>query len=432
MSSPPLRRQKAERDLLDDGIRRHHPSGQLAEEEDPSPERLLLALRREAELLGLPRLGVTDTSPLVPDEGRFVDWLAAGHAGDMSYLVEGASSSSSVRAHPRSLLPEARSVIVVGLSYSPPQENRDPKISSPGLSPALQGVVAAYARGMDYHHVLKDRLLILADVIADLVGRPVLARACVDTAPLLERALAVRAGLGFVAKNTMLIVPGQGSYVLLGELFVDVDFQTTSTNRGFDGCGRCRACLDACPTQAFPSAFVLDGRRCVSYLTIESPAELPLELRAGIGTRVFGCDECQSVCPYNQTAYKKPFDPELAPHAHLDVVDLEKLLFLGSAAYRTFVRGSSLKRTHRAQLCRNAAIALGNTGKLEAVAPLRRALLEHPLLLARTYSAWALGRLAYDFGWDEARRALDTARDHADVEVREEIRRWREPPGPTA
>lgn len=422
-SSPPIRPSAAPRELLAAGTRRHQPTARLAPLTQPTPRELTEALRRAAEELGLPRLGVTDTSPLEADEGRVLNWLGAGRAAEMSYLGDGGTSTYSPRAHPRSLLAEARSVVVVAVGYSPPQENRGP--AQPVEAPSvLRGVVAAYARGTDYHHVVKDRLLLLADALADLLGRSVLARACVDSAPLLERALAVRAGLGFVAKNTMLLTPGHGSYFVLGELLVDVELETTHDSVVADGCGRCRACLDACPTEAFPAPHVLDAGKCVSYLTIELGGEVPRELRAGVGPRVFGCDVCQSVCPYNQTAYKKPSDFEFAPKPHLDVVELEKLLFLGSAGYRTLIRGTALKRTHRAQLCRNAAIALGNSGLPEAIEPLRRAVGQHPLELCRSHAAWGLGRLGFDFGLDSAREALRAARTHRDPAVREEVRIW--------
>ncbi len=423
LASPRIRPPAAPRDLLVGGTRCHQPAGRLAPLLQPTPRQLTEALRRAAEELGLPRLGVTDASPLEADEGRVLNWLDAGRAAEMSYLGDGRTNNYSPRAHPRSLLPEARSIVVVAVGYSPPQESHGPA-QPVEAAPVLRGVIAAYARGSDYHHVVKDRLLLLADALADLLGRKVLARACVDTAPLLERALAVRAGLGFVAKNTMLLTPGHGSYFVLGELLVDVELENTHDHVVADGCGRCRACLDACPTQAFPAPNVLDARKCVSYLTIELGGEMPRDLRAGVGPRVFGCDVCQSVCPYNQTAHKKPSDFEFAPQPHLDVVDLERLLFLGSAGYRTLIRGTALRRTHRAQLCRNAAIALGNSGLSEAIEPLRRALEEHPLELCRSHAAWGLGRLGFDFKHDSARDALLAARKHRDQAVREEVRIW--------
>ncbi|HSC87871.1 MAG TPA: tRNA epoxyqueuosine(34) reductase QueG [Polyangiaceae bacterium] len=418
----------APRDDRADGVKLHHPTGRYPQIGIPIPRERLDSIARE---LGLPLIGLTDAEPLDAQRGPLLAWLQSGQAGIMDYLLDGGTATDSPRVTPRAILPEARAVIVAALAYPPGSSTGSAAASAAGTpenaagtDERLRGVVAAYARGNDYHHVLKDRLLLLADAIADLQGRPVLARACVDTAPLLERALAVRAGLGFVAKNTMVIAPGQGSYFVLGELLIDADLEPPPIAAPFDGCGRCRLCLDACPTQAFPDAYQLDARRCVSYLTIELSGDIPRELRSGVGPRVFGCDECQSVCPYNRTAHKKPNDPEFAPRESLDLPELEALLFLGSARYRSLVRGSALKRTHRAQLARNAAIALGNSGDPRAVALLRRAVEEHPIELARSHAAWALGRLAVDFSLEEARAALDAQAEHADDSVRAEREAW--------
>lgn len=422
----PRVRRAAVRDELEGGIRRHHPSAQGPSLPDASPSERWNALVEQAARLHLPRVGVTGVEPLTAETGRFVEWLSAGYGGAMDYLAEGSSANSSPRGAPSELLPSARAVIVAAVHYPAPTRVKSKGDAAPAATESLVDAVAGYARGADYHHVVKDRLLLLADALADLVGHPIVARTCVDTAPLLERALAVRAGLGFVGKNTLLITPGLGSYFLLGELLVDVPLTPTTSNEIFDGCGRCRACLDACPTDAFVNPFVLDARRCVSFLTIENMETIPRELRAGIGSRVFGCDECQSVCPFNRTAEKKPSDLEFATRPRLEVFDLEKLLFLGSAQYRSLVRGTALRRANREQLCRNAAIALGNSGRPDAVAPLARALVEHPLALARTHAAWGLGRLAFDFGLTTARDVLEEHRHHAELEVRDEIARWLE------
>jgi epoxyqueuosine reductase len=279
-------------------------------------------------------------------------------------------------------------------------------------------VIARYARGDDYHDVMRKKLRRLADAVANLLGRPVLARHCVDTAPLLERAAAERAGLGFAAKSTMTIVPGVGSYVMLGELLLDVEIAADEpmTPR----CGSCRLCLDACPTGAFVDAHVLDAGRCISYLTIETSGPIPRELRPLIGLRVFGCDVCQDVCPFNAAAANKPSAPEFEPRPHLAAPDLIELLELGSARYRQFVKGTALRRTHRAQLARNAAIALGNAKDPRAIVPLARAVAAHTSALVRGHAAWALGEIG-PLAREIAEQTLTCARDHdADAFVRDE------------
>ena len=233
--------------------------------------------------------------------------------------------------------------------------------------------------------MMKEKLGALAERCASILGRPVMARACVDTAPLLEHEVARRAGLGFTAKSTLTIVPGLGSYVLLGELLLDVELPTSEPVAA--GCGSCRACLDACPTAAFVDAHVLDARRCISYLTIENQGPIPTELRARLGTRVFGCDVCQEVCPFNASSAPRPRAPELTPRAALAVLDLVHLLELGAAGYRKLVRRTALRRVSRDTLARNAAVALGNTGDQRAVPPLARALAAHTSPLVRAHAA---------------------------------------------
>jgi epoxyqueuosine reductase len=240
---------------------------------------------------------------------------------------------------------------------------------------------------------MKTRLRRLADVVANITGAAVRARSCVDSAPLLEREAARRAGVGFVAKSTMTIVPGAGSYLLLGELILDVKLQFGSPNE--PGCGRCRACLDACPTNAFVGPYELDARRCISYLTIELNGVIPRALRGPIGNRIFGCDVCQQVCPYNGTRHEPPLLPEMMPRETLSDLSLIELLEIGAAAHRRLVKGSALARASRRMLQRNAAVALGNSGHPAAVSPLMRAATENSSALVRGHAAWALGELQH-------------------------------------
>jgi epoxyqueuosine reductase len=263
---------------------------------------------------------------------------------------------------------------------------------------------------------MKPKLHRLAERLAALVGRPIAARPCVDTAPLLERDAAEQAGLGFIAKNTMLIAPGLGSYVMLGELVTDLDLTPTAAEpHAPPRCGRCRACLDACPTGAFVDAYLLDARRCISYLTIELAGPIPRELRAPIGTRIFGCDVCQEVCPFN-AGRERAAAPELAAiDDEHGAPDLLRLIGIGQHQYRRFVRRTALRRLSRARLLRNVCVALGNAGDRAAIGPLAARLASDPAALVRRHAAWALGRLG-------ATAELCACRDsELDAEVREEI-----------
>jgi len=317
----------------------------------------------------------------------YTSWLAAGHAAEMSYL----SSPDHVgpRADLRTLLENARSLVVVALAY----ERQDPV----PVGALLRGRIARYARGEDYHLVMRDKLVSLADRLANKLGRPVASRPCVDSAPVLEREWAERGGLGFVAKNTMLIAPGAGSYIVLGELLVDVELEITAPETPpKQRCGTCRSCLDACPTNAFVDAYVLDARRCISYLTIEHHGVIPRELRASIGTWVFGCDICQEVCPFNAGKSDAPIDPLLAPRTHEHALpDLIALASKGANQLRQFVKRTALRRIPRDVLDRNVAVALGNTGSPDAIPALRQ-LAAHKAPLVRAHAVWALRQLGAD------------------------------------
>ena len=319
----------------------------------------------------------------------YTSWLATGHAGAMTYLA--APEHVAQRGDLRSLLATARSLIVVALAY----DRVDPPTpASPIPAEALlRGKIARYARGEDYHLVMRDRLVALADRLATLVGGPVASRPCVDSAPVLEREWAERGGLGFVAKNTMVIAPGLGSYIVLGELLIDAELAPTAPDAlPRPRCGSCRACLDACPTQAFVDAYVLDARRCISYLTIEHHGEIPRALRAAIGTWVFGCDICQEVCPYNAGTAPAP-DPLLRPRSLEHALpDLVALAAKGANQLRQLVKRTAMRRVPRDALLRNVAVALGNTGDARAI-PALVALLGHRAGLVRGHAAWALGEL---------------------------------------
>jgi epoxyqueuosine reductase len=310
------------------------------------------------------------------------------------------------RADVHALLPEAQTVIAVAAPYGP--------LSAAEASPSHSaGTVAAYARGADYHRVVKEQLRALADQIAAWLGGPVWARACVDSAPLLERDACARAALGFIGKSTLLICPGLGSAVVLGELLVDVPIAPDQPERS--RCGRCRLCLDACPTGALVDSYQLDARRCISYLTIEHRGWIPRALRSSMGQWIFGCDVCQTVCPFNAGRGARETTSMFGTNQAVSALPLGELLHLGAAQYRKLVRGSALERVSVRQLGRNAAVAAGNSGDQRLVPALAEALRAHPSGLVRGHAAWALGRL----GGQEARSALRCAAESdTDAEVR--------------
>ena len=343
-----------------------------------------------AKELGFHRAAVVPVEPPRRHE-LYASWLAAGRHGDMAYLA--VPEHVKPRGDLRALLASARSLVVVALAY----ERKDPdRVQDPDGLVGLRGKIARYARGEDYHLVMRDKLVELADRLARELGRPVASRPCVDSAPVLEREWAERGGLGFVAKNTMLIAPGLGSYVVLGELLVDAELAPTAPETPpKPRCGSCTACLDACPTRAFVDAYVLDARRCISYLTIEHQGAIPRELRPAIGTWVFGCDVCQEVCPFNAGA-GEPADGMLRPRTPAHALpDLIELASKGANQLRQFVRRTAMRRVSRESLLRNVAVALGNTGSRDAI-PALMELLAHRSPIVRGHAVWALRRLEAD------------------------------------
>lgn len=317
-------------------------------------------------------------------------WVAADLAGEMTYLA----ADAEARRDPRLLCQRARGVLSVAVSYhhpDPPQPDGGPR-----------GTIARYARAEDYHLILKRRLGDLAARVTARYGGDVAYRICVDTAPVLERALAAQAGLGFIGKNTLLITPGVGSYTLLGELLVELDVAPhptvpggePATKGGGPKCGSCRLCLDVCPTGALIDAYRIDARRCISYLTIEHRGPIPRALRRPIGDWIFGCDLCQEVCPWNASATAAANgDAELRPRPDQSRPVLVHLLSLGMAQVRRFVRRTALRRIDRAQLLRNVAVALGNVGTAAELPPLSAALSREPALV-RQHAAWAIAEIA--------------------------------------
>ena len=347
-------------------------------------------LKAKAHLLGFALVGV---APAAEADGfaRFAAWLDAGYAGEMGYL----HARREARRHPRGVLPEVRSVVMLGMEYAgPASPRREPGVSFRAGEPPAHaggspvGSVAAYARGPDYHQVLWDRERELAAWLSGEVPGCV-CRGVADTAPLLERDFARRAGLGWFGKNTLLLHKHRGSFFLLGALLTDVELAPDAPHTA-SHCGTCTRCLDACPTGAFPAPGVLDARRCVSYLTIELKGAIPDEFREGVGDHLWGCDVCQDVCPWNRHAVAGPgglpADPALA------ALDPVELLGLTDAEFRRRFRGTVFFRGKRTGLLRNAAIVLGNVGDDRAVPALERAAADADGVIAEA-ARWALGRI---------------------------------------
>jgi epoxyqueuosine reductase len=342
-------------------------------------ERIETRIKSRAHDLGFSLCGVAPAADADRFD-QFQDWLARGYHGEMAYLKD----YEHERRHPRGVLESVRSVVMVALAYAP-SSTPNSEFRTP-----TSGRVAAYARGPDYHRVIWDRLNALAAWLErEVTGCETCAVA--DTAPLLERDFARRAGLGWVGKNTMLIHPDRGSFFFLGAVLTDLVLEPDPPFAA-NHCGTCTACLDACPTAAFPEPGVLDATKCISYLTIEHRSAIPLELRERMEDWVYGCDVCQAVCPWNRFAGPGayPTDPALTT---LDCVDL---LGLDEAAFRTRFRGTVFFRTKRSGLLQNAAIVLGNAGDERCLEALDRAARDEDEMV-REAAAWAAGRVRQRF-----------------------------------
>ena len=341
-------------------------------------QELTASLKAEAHRLGFTMAGAC---PAVSPSGldRLGEWLALGYGGEMEYLANRAAAYE----HPRHVLEGVRSLLLLALPY---------QTEVPLPCEAGQGRISRYAWGPgDYHDVIHDRLKKLGACLQSL-SPTALWRGVVDSAPLLEREFALRAGLGWIGKNTLLLNRENGSYFFLAALLTDQELAYDQPHAA-DHCGSCTACLDACPTAAFPQPYVLDARKCISYLTIELRGEIPPELRPGIGDWLFGCDICQEVCPWNRFATSSTL-AELQPSSSppTNPVDLCELFALDEAAFRRRFRYTPLWRAKRRGILRNAAIVLGNQRAVSANAALQRGLLDDEPLV-REACAWALARI---------------------------------------
>jgi epoxyqueuosine reductase len=367
----------------------------------------LATVRDAAAEHGFHVVGVTSAEPLETALKGLEAWSAAGHGGEMGYMTR----NPPERADPRTLLKGVRSLVSVAVNYwsAAPAFDADARF----------GRVARYAWGRDYHDVVIPRLEALGAALADRLGSAGRARVACDYSPLLERAAAARAGLGFFGKNTCLLLPRRGSWFFLGEILLDVDLPGTEPE-ATDHCGTCADCLGACPTDAFVEPFVLDARKCISYLTIEQRGAIPVGMRAAVGAWVFGCDDCQDVCPFNRFAEPTGW-PELRPEAGVGPrLDLRATLALrDDDAFQSRFGGTPLLRARRGGLLRNAAVVARNVGAGGCVPVLSACAEDDPEPLVRGHALWALAGL----DGAEARRVARRAAADEDPFVQAEARR---------
>ncbi|PWG62817.1 tRNA epoxyqueuosine(34) reductase QueG [Spiribacter halobius] len=349
------------------------------------PAVLAADIRRWGAELGFDAVGIAEPE-LAVDEGHLLRWLRDGRHGEMSWM----GRHGVKRARPAQLVPGTRRVICVRKDYRPPDAAADDAV----LADPRRAFIARYAVGRDYHKLLRRRLQRLAERIQARIG-PFGYRAFVDSAPVLEKALARNAGLGWIGKNTLLLNREGGSYFFLGELFTDLALPADAPPT--EHCGSCRACIDVCPTGAITGPYQLDARRCISYLTIEHHGPIPEHLRPAIGNRVFGCDDCQAVCPWNR--YARPTDEaDFQPRHGLDSPQLVSLFRWDEATFLERTAGSPIRRLGHERWLRNLAVALGNgPADPDAIAALRERE-SHPSELVREHVVWALGRLGANPG----------------------------------
>jgi epoxyqueuosine reductase len=340
----------------------------------PLAEELKLRAAQE----GFAAFGIAPAT-LAPQTGeRLQAWLADGRHGDMIWM----ESRADERSNPQVLWPQVRSVIMLGMSYAP---GDDPMALADTPDRAR---ISVYARGRDYHDVVKGALKRIAGWLAHQAGEDV--KVFVDTAPVMERALAKAAGLGWQGKHTNIVSRDHGSWLFLGAIYTTAVLDHTPAIK--DHCGSCSACQDICPTNAFPGPYQLDARRCISYLTIEHKGPIPRELRAGIGNHIYGCDDCLAVCPWNKFAASAAANKAFLPRAELVAPSISDLLELDDAAFRQLFSGSPVKRTGRDRFIRNVLIAAGNSGNA-GLADKVAALLDDPDPVLRGATIWALGQI---------------------------------------
>ncbi|WP_027040260.1 tRNA epoxyqueuosine(34) reductase QueG [Mesorhizobium ciceri] len=368
------------------------------------PAKLRALIDAEAQRAGFDAVAVTspDAIPLAP--ARLAEFVADGFHGSMDWIAE----TLQRRSEPTALWPQVRSIVVLAMNYGPGHDPRGV------LASRDRAAISVYAQNRDYHDVMKGRLKEIAGKLVARAGGDV--KVFVDTAPVMEKPLAEAAGLGWQGKHTNLISREHGSWLFLGTIFTTAELVPDRAE--IDHCGSCRACLDACPTDAFPQPYRLDARRCISYLTIENKGPIPHEFREKIGNRIYGCDDCLAACPWNKFA-SAASEAKLAARDDLREPPLADLLGLDDAAFRAFFSGSPIKRIGRDRFVRNVLIAAGNSGEASLSGAVRT-LLGDPSPLVRGAAIWALARLVSDAEYSE--KAAIGLKTESDEAVRDE---WR-------
>lgn len=368
------------------------------------PVALRAALLERSRVAGFDDIGLTHVTARPDLPSTLNSWIEAGRHGSMDWMRE----TQSRRADPGLLWPQAKTIIMLAMNYGP-EEN-----PLTLLDQKTCGAISVYARHRDYHDLVKSRLKQVARWLAETSGADV--KVFVDTAPVMEKPFAAAAGLGWQGKHTNLVSRQLGSWFFLGAIFTTLDLAIDEPHQ--DHCGQCRNCLDICPTKAFPRAYELDARRCISYLTIEHKGHIPVEFREAMGNRIYGCDDCLAICPWNKFA-RAASEAALQARAELQAPLLADLSRLDDAGFRALFAGSPIKRIGRDRFIRNVLIAMGNAKSLDLIAPVTD-LMGDPSPLVRAMAVWALARLG---GKDALRRLAQThlAIEH-DPDVRDE---WR-------
>lgn len=358
------------------------------------------AIRDQALALGFDAVGFATATAAPQAKENLKGYLAEGYHGDMGWMAE----TEARRADPQVLWPEARSVVVVALDYGPAQDPLEL------LAHQDRANVSVYARNKDYHDILKKRLKALARWLHQESGEGV--KVFVDTAPVMEKPLAAHAGLGWQGKHTNLVSREAGSWFFLGEVFTTLELAPDDAE--VDHCGSCRRCLDVCPTDAFPSPYRIDARRCISYLTIEHKGHIPAEFRKPMGNRIYGCDDCLAVCPWNKFA--EPTGEEaFLPRVELTAPRLRDLAMLDDTGFRQVFSGSPVKRIGRDRFVRNVLIAIGNSDSPQRHLGVVEALLADPSPLVRAMAVWALKQLSEDDSFRALRDRLSPRESDPDV-----------------
>jgi epoxyqueuosine reductase len=372
---------------------------------------LKAALEREARSLGFDCIGITDPEAIAPAGKYFHEFLEAGAHGDMDWLA----AHPERRTDPRVLWPGVRSIIMLGVNYGPDENPLEI------LKQRDRGAISAYAQGDDYHDLIKKRLKALARWLVAATGEEV--KVFVDTAAVMEKPLAQAAGLGWQGKHTNMVSREFGSWLFLGAIYTASELPRDEPDA--DHCGSCTACQDICPTAAFPAPYKLDARRCISYLTIENKGPIPHEFRKAIGNRIYGCDDCLAVCPWNKFA-QAGREAKLAARTELRAPSLVELARLDDGAFRALFAKSPVKRIGRDRFVRNVLIAIGNSGEASMAIEAER-LLDDESALVRGAAVWALSQLTAQEAFTA--RASDALATESDEDVQAE---WRVASSPAA